>query len=689
MILIRLQATDSKYADMVSSEITPERLPLEMPQLMAHQLATWHALQDDAIDIVINEAMTGDGKTLAAQLHTLLTPDAPAVFMYPTNELIRDQSSGLLDRLAIWPRDGLTLKILNAAELDKLETNMSLKRADAIKIPLERDFVLTNPDVFHLLMQFQYVRFGTAQDHLLSQVAGRFRLFVFDEFHLFGTPQVSAAMIAMLLLHAVSRNKPRFLFLSATPQSFLQLLAEQTGLSVRTIHGQYLHGEETSPAGYRRILHPANLHLWNGNIETWMELHLDDVIRRFFIEQRPYGAQGVVVVNSVVTAHRLYASIRDLLTEDDITVALNTGLTGYEERAASRGADLIIGTSTIDVGVDFQINLLIFESADAASHMQRLGRLGRHAEDHMGRPFQHYEVHALLPSWVIASVEAALSGEDNVNRQRYGQIIEDAFTPTNTFNGYTQDWAGLQAAHVLATLEDIKIRDTYRPIIDELEPLYSRLFKPYFRKQYFKMAKDKNERPLVVEAKSFRGGSPFTAIVVDQTRQHNTITTYNLLSLLRHGDLEALNLEGVLANSDNRRSLERHRPLAAYRLHAWLPQSRRLSFRLDRRIDDWAASRFGQARAQKGFQIEAEGVPRLYEINRDLAKTPLVVTLIRGLQPDELRRRLRLGWRLALYVFESEDNITGCVAFSRDALLLHSALKRSSVNPGGSQSLIF
>lgn len=695
MILIRLQATDSKYADMQSSGIAPDRLPADISQLMTHQVATWHMLQDENIDIVINEAMTGDGKTLAAQLYTLLTPHAPAMFMYPTNELIRDQSSGLSERLATWPqqsfhpRGGLTVKMLNAGELDKLETNMNLQRADAIKIPLARDFVLTNPDIFHLIMQFQYIRFGTAQDYLLSYIAGRFRLFVFDEFHLFGTPEVTAVMIAMLLLHTVTGRKPRFLFLSATPQHLLQSFAEQTGLSVRTIQGEYAHGEMLCPTGYRRIQHRADLHLWDGNIQTWVETHLDNVIRHFFIEQRPHGAKGVIIVNSVVTAHRLYALMRNRLADDNITIALNTGLTGYEERTASRDADLIIGTSTIDVGVDFKINLLIFESIDADSHMQRLGRLGRHANDSMGHAFQHYEAHALLPPWIIASVEAELAGDDNVNRQRYGEIIKNAFTTRYDFEGYAKDWAGLQAAHVLETFKRIEIRDTYQRTVEALEPLYGQLFKPTFRKQYFRMAQDKYQRPLVLEAKSFRGGSPFTALVIDHTRQHNTVLTYNLLTLLRHGDLEVLNLEDVMAESDNRRALERHRPLAAYRLHGWLPQSRRLSFRLHRRIDDWDANHFGQARTQKGFQIEAEGAPSLYLVNRTLEDTPLVATLVRGLQPDELRRRLRLGWQLALYTFESEDNVTGCVAFSRDALLIHSALKRSSIDPSGSQPLIF
>src|SRR5205823_3602214 len=43
-----------------------------------------------------------------------------------------------------------------------------------------------------------------------------------------------------------------------------------------------------------------------------------------------------------------------------------------------RGKLLVIGTSAIEVGIDFQADHLLFEAGDAASFMQRFGRIGRH-----------------------------------------------------------------------------------------------------------------------------------------------------------------------------------------------------------------------------------------------------------------------------------------------------------------------
>src|SRR5512138_2872018 len=60
-------------------------------QLSQHQLETYSALIDPHVDVVINTAMTGDGKSLAAYLPTLIDSDRGAFGMYPTNELARDQ----------------------------------------------------------------------------------------------------------------------------------------------------------------------------------------------------------------------------------------------------------------------------------------------------------------------------------------------------------------------------------------------------------------------------------------------------------------------------------------------------------------------------------------------------------------------------------------------------------------------
>ena len=50
--------------------------------------------------------------------------------------------------------------------------------------------------------------------------------------------------------------------------------------------------------------------------------------------------------------------------------------THRDERRAALEKHILVGTSTVDIGVDFRINYLIFEAYNAGSFLQRFGRLG-------------------------------------------------------------------------------------------------------------------------------------------------------------------------------------------------------------------------------------------------------------------------------------------------------------------------
>ncbi len=110
----------SKIADNVPSEI---KLPNNW-QLSQHQVETYIALISGEYDVIFNTAMTGDGKSLAGQLPTLLDfENNPLFAMFPTNELIRDQEKKLEQTKKLWDNN------LFPAPLDKAEFYQAVKRA--------------------------------------------------------------------------------------------------------------------------------------------------------------------------------------------------------------------------------------------------------------------------------------------------------------------------------------------------------------------------------------------------------------------------------------------------------------------------------------------------------------------------------------------------------------------------------
>lgn len=682
MHTIYLKAVDSREAtdeELEVAQITPEQIPPGW-KIMAHQAATVRVLRFSDAPIIVNQALTGDGKTLAGQFR-LFADGIKTLTMYPTNELAADQKRGLDDLLGRWTpprwtRPKLKPELLDAAKLDVLQDALeTMTRPDLLKTQLENEALLTNPDMFHLMMQFGYRRYGAAHDLILGEVANRFSLFVFDEFHLFGAAQTASAMIAILLmLQITAEAKPprRFLFLSATPQGLLAHLAGLIGLKVERIAGEYQHGLVTPPNGWRRILRPTTLHLDTGKLDTWVAGHLDNVILPFFAQYRP-GAKGVIIANSVATAYRVLAILTEPCDKARIKLGINTGLTSRELRVTD--VDLLVATSTIDVGVDFKINLLIFESIDANSHIQRLGRLGRHTHDGKGSEFSHFEAYALLPAWVAEALAVKFPDGSTTDRDTYRKTIEqeDVYPSLQNFEPYVRQWAGVQAAHVLGQLGKSEIKTQYQAIWELLFKQYKTLF-PKGNWRYRQLAKDK-QLEILDEAISFRGGSPFMALVIDMTGQSRVVMSYNLMSLLLNGNLESVELSALLNQAGkSRKALERSNPIAAYRLHGWLTdtQPRSIQVYVDRDLD---VTQFDEVIEQDGFRLDVQGMD-MNAVNDRLEQRTLVALLLRNQDPEAIRRRLRLGFQIDLFKFRSVDGSQGCAVFARDALLLDSILFR-------------
>jgi CRISPR-associated endonuclease/helicase Cas3 len=691
-------AVDSRYAtedELLAAGLSSEYYPAGW-RLMAHQAKTIQALKGDA-HIVINTAMTGDGKSLAGQLQVFNDRNWRTLTMYPTNELALDQRRSLDGMVGakghppVWGRHGLMTEVINAGELDEVQQRyeregLSVSRAEAVKKLLESDYLLTNPDIFHLCVSFAYRNFGAARDITLGAMAGHYRQFTFDEFHLFGTPQTASVMMAILLLNQMkpAHIQPRFLFLSATPQAQLQEMAKRVGLEVITVAGEYVHGLEHTPNDtHRRILRPVDLTLYSGGLEDWCRAHVEDVILSFFRKQRTdgHGAKGVIIANSVATAHRIGEFLKPICEAHGISVGLNTGLTPKAERAMD--CDLLVGTSTIDVGVDFKINLLIFESRDAASHMQRLGRLGRHEADKDGRPFQHFEAHGLVPPWVVEGVTKDVPADAPMDRVTYRDRLGQYFQPLQAFESYVRRWAGVQAGQVLTSLASPEIRSQYADIQTVLKGQYGNLFGENGIKKYFAI---REAKPWVVQsASSFRGDSPFTALLQDSRKKEGCsgFIAYNLLTLLRNADLQWLREEDIKHEyqkigqiSPRWNIAQPGEPLGAFRLKGWLEKRREIGLTLDREPD---LAQREQVVELSGFRFDVLGrFDGDMRVSDELQARPMVCFLIPDHRPDDVRRMCRLGMEVELLRVKviGQGDSPWTAAFGRDALLLDSVWRR-------------
>src|SRR6266849_6074247 len=174
-----------------SEEQSDPRYQIGSIRLLKHQVVTWQAINDPDVDVVFNIAMTVDGKSLAAYLPVFKDSKA-AIAMYPTNELIQDQFHAL-------PHYEERLDI-------RLPRNAVMYGEEITRIMRERDITVRLEAVRRLL-------------------SANFDYFVFDEFHVFGVPQIINVMDMLGYLAVNYRDKPeqrkKFVFLSATPNKLM------------------------------------------------------------------------------------------------------------------------------------------------------------------------------------------------------------------------------------------------------------------------------------------------------------------------------------------------------------------------------------------------------------------------------------------------------------------------------------
>lgn len=644
-------------------------------RLLKHQVATLEAFQNPDIDVIFNTAMTGDGKSLAAYLPAFRSRDVRLLAMYPTNELIQDQYAALYR----YQRDlGLILPrcdMMHGSRITQLmyEHDEDRRFEEVRKFLVRNNLLLTNPDLVHLM--FSHQSGWEHQSKELAVTAGSFfDVFLFDEFHVFGVPQAIAVMNMLGYLLANYRKKPderkKFLFLSATPNSLLTRMFDRSGIRYTVIRGEYA---ATASADYRCILQPCTLSLHeisqDAPVETWVQEHVDDLLH-FFQEHR--RSKAAILVYSVATARRLVAFLRDYLKPYGLEVGENTGLASVEEKRASFDKDILVGTTTVDIGVDFRINYLIFEASNAGSFLQRFGRLGRHDD------FDTYQAHALLPRFVLERLEQKFSPGQEIKRDVFNEAIREVFPAEQEFEHYARRWGVVQAAQVLVRLKSQEKRDANTAFAQALQEQYEHFYGPANQpimgkaiKKYYAYSRPENAPEIIAELSSFRGQSPLACGIWDID---DKLKIYDLFFLLANTEFEVLDEKVFMHTAKERNLDEREFRNKKFYLRVWnyLPKPRSLILGLRRNLRE-EAQIIHQAIVLNDFFVREPALPWLDRVNRQLK--PLRLSCLLSTRPiRELRGKYALPGIFPMYRLKDGWGQDYTVVFGQEALLLDTLL---------------
>ena len=665
--------------------------------LYSHQTQTCAEVMHGDADIIFNTSATGDGKSLGAYLPGLLDNKFRIVALYPTIELIKDQERQL-EKYFQWFTQVSSKQIdsIYGAELAKrAEKNRKGGKFHELLRSLKRTpFFLTNPDIFHLINHFRYYTPVRALDMLPLALAQYPNLYLCDEFHIFGVHQEAAILNSLILIRNTRQKKKplKVLFTSATPkQKFIDKL-KQAEFRVKEVSGNYNSG---GLGGYRQIAQALELEfveLKDTDSCSWLTEQANQIKEILQTEER---GRGLIILNSVALVTRVVRQLSDLLGSEAIVCEIS-GRVDDKEREITRQKlaqaakpVLVVATSAVDVGVDFDIHLLIFEASDSATFIQRLGRLGRH------QGFKHYKAFALIPGWmrwILPQLGKLLKQGESVNRTHFREeIIEQVFNSPQEYEQYRNYWGALQTQGMLHSIAGKNISHKWErkerfEISQDLRDRMTQDLKQVYGEQLEKkrghwcaLGKDKTGQAVQNELLRFRGGSDIQAGVWEPDK--SCFYTYDLLRLIPYTEIEVIERKRFLEEAkvskykyENTEILFPERYTQIYlQVKSWSEERYNIELECDLGTDELTVCTLTLIDG-----VSIEGHPQSSQLRKHLSKKKLLAFLVplSRLHPRiwDVKNILHLSPNFGLYqLTDADDESYGC-AFNQDALLLE-ALK--------------
>jgi len=368
----------------------PDKLHFMKPALQ-HQVEVYEKSRNH--DLILDLAPTGTGKTKAGFTVLLHNPDKSAIYIAPTNALVTQQA----EAAEAFIKDSKILthvvKTASAREIREWPDDRVGKRSAKKLYNLFRNpatifpevganrplFLVTNPDIFYYATFWCYNRLD--RSNIASGFYSHFSTIIFDEFHLYSAKQ----LVGLLFFIAYSKvldyfqNNRKIVILTATPEkacdeAFNTL--ERAGIRIARIDGEDNNSDQVpSQTKVALEIRPKI------ERDEYLVQIADEVKEKYLANPNDNGA---VILDSKDHINRL----ADLLTERGLKEGYGRihGSTPQKDRLLAVQKPIILATSTVDVGFNFEKNpvptrqtldWLIFSAKDRHSFWQRLGRVGR------------------------------------------------------------------------------------------------------------------------------------------------------------------------------------------------------------------------------------------------------------------------------------------------------------------------
>ena len=400
-------------------------------------------LMDSTSRVIIIDSPTSSGKTLGILSKFFSFGDINGFIVYPTNELIDDQLQSIKQYIE---NIGKKVKIneyehnpgyigvfsVDGPDLDSMLEEYKLNAKGSLlnrlfNLRYKRKIILTNPDAIFLLSRAEY-KYGIQLFRDLKR--NNFRFLALDEFHMYSGVSLANFMVSFTIFGKII---DQLIISTATPPEpkIIGILKKIVGGGHERVPYQMEHGENCSE-NYRIIRHKTRVRLRIIPSKAKILIGPKDINQILKDTEELYykykndscEVKVLIIVNSVIFAAELWGRLKERFGEKNVGAVF--GLLPKSERKIR---DITIGTSAIEVGIDFKTCALIFEATNASSFIQRFGRVSRHMPG---------EAIGYLCKWDYDVLSRELSNEVHVSYQKLKNVIDRYMDPLRNYADFIE-----------------------------------------------------------------------------------------------------------------------------------------------------------------------------------------------------------------------------------------------------------
>ena len=664
-------------------------------QAFEHQVESERLIKGCQSLFLFNHSPTGSGKTIS-WLKPVLDTKMKVIAVYPTNALVIDQKKQVdevIKKFRYDPREyhiqAITSDLLNE-EKKLYPDETGLRKGQLLNRIIRKGrgrglILLTNPDILTLALKDAYY------EHNIREAVRSVDMIVVDEFHL---ASVKQSDMLLFMMHEINDGKrshlSKFVFLSATPNHSIVERAEMVGLNVMVLD------DKSVPLSYpygRPVLPRLKLEMRSGAIYKTYELIKDDL--DYFAEFcKRSGSDGknartVFIVDGIYEVDEIFNVLSEALT--GLRIERVDGL-HPATRDKLENFDVLVSNSSVEVGIDFDVDRLVFSGYSKSKLLQRIGRLrNKPAEEICDAVCFVPEVvynhlrgqdRNLTRDELVHHLELVMSSEQDLSSysKMYSPVEAWLYSTERIFG---EMWTGKDGEehHAKGMPESIQRSEFIRTLTLIEKHFLDREIDGQMLDQ-LKYESDRLKEGLL----SYRGDS-FQVLMFDATDSH--LKLYDLMYLLRRGNVEFMsarkftrrlrNETGVDYDVSVKPIYDSKKSFAAG--FCWYcgtigDETRKVVFKGDsgahyKRIMFHSDDRARKPRMISGFKVETEPTtPTLSSLNDALSEFEIFARLVEQ-DSFSLKTKYRLGDFFYLYLYSGMRSI----AFGHNALYIDCLIK--------------